>query len=590
MTERLSPSGTVRPVPRAAEPVARFSGHGFSPDSSHHTPLPDVPQALLARPTTEYPREAILPLPQERAARRFHAWRANPDQRRAFAIPSPGPIAAALACPDLFLLDTPLGQERLQAIVDLIEAARSGGQRLAILTSNPANANAIVLALPADGVGRARAVSETELPPVVAEQTAIAMAQREWDARRSGWLAQRQLAAKQLNWWKDWDRLAETEPQTPADAPSPEDADAGTRKALEAQLAQARPSAGGLGGLVKKLFGGAKADPQIATIEAKLRELDAAAEIRCREVAEEAARTQAIYAGQLARFQLQRDALTATRPRSDRDQLQTTLEELDAKLAEADRPPAAPPRETIQELAVVVGPLAALDCDPFFAPSHPEAEPDFDRVVFADAEDLGEPEFLRATRLANAWTLLGSTDIPRPAYRNGKPGRGEFFRDTFDAVSTTPWRRENGHLVALLGDGDPRGLRAESLADNPAIQLRFRDRPEGETELVEVAFPPSFTLIDAKRFLLAELGSPKAQFLGVAEWTATADAVQCNWPGEGTPFDLGSGIRESLMDGFTTRFEFLLAAGWTRESAEAWYAEHFGEMVGTRAIRVSSAR
>ena len=590
MTERLSPSGTVRPVPRAAEPIARFSCHGFSPDSSHHTPLPDVPQALLARPTTEHPREAILPLPQERAARRFHAWRTEPDRRPAFAIPSPTPIAAALACPDLFLLDTPLGQERLQAIVDLIEGARTGGQRLAIVTSNPANANAIVLALPADGIGRARAASETELPPVVAQQTATAMAQREWDARRTGWMAQRQLAAKQLNWWKDWDRLAELEPSVPTDAAAPEHADVETRKTLEAQLAQARPPAGGLSGLVKKLFGGAKVDPQIATLEAKLRELGAAAEIRSREIADDVTRKLAIHAGQLAQFQLRRDALTATRPRSDRDQLHTILADLDAKLAEADRIPTVPPREMIHGLAGVVGPLAALDCDPLFAPTHPEAEPDFDRVVFADAEDLGEAEFFRAARLANAWTLLGSTDIPRPAYRNGKAGRGEFFRDTFDAVCTTPWRRDNDRLIASIADGDSSGLRSEPLADNPAVQLRFRDRPDGETELVEVAFPPSFTLIDAKRFLLDELGAPKAQFLGQPEWTATADAVFCNWPGEGISFDLGAGIRESLLDGFTTGFEFALAAGWTRESAEAWYAEHFGQTVGTRAMRVEMGR
>ena len=321
-----------------------------------------------------------------------------------------------------------------------------------------------------------------------------------------------------------------------------------------------------------------------------MRDLDAAAETRSREIADQAARTQAIHAGHLAQFQLRRDALTATRPPSDRDPLQTALADLDAKLAEADRIPTVPPREMIHGLAGVVGPLAALDCDPLFAPTHPEAEPDFDRVVFADAEDLGEAEFFRAARLANAWTLLGSTDIPRPAYRNGKAGRGEFFRDTFDAVCTTPWRRDNDRLIASIADGDSSGLRSEPLADNPAVQLRFRDRPDGETELVEVAFPPSFTLIDAKRFLLDELGAPKAQFLGQPEWTATADAVFCNWPGEGISFDLGAGIRESLLDGFTTGFEFALAAGWTRESAEAWYAEHFGQTVGTRAMRVEMGR
>ncbi len=632
MMERPTPSGTVRNVPRAAEPIARFSGHGIYPDPSHHTPLPDVPQALLARPTPDVAREAAQPLPRERAARRFEDWRSDPNRRPAFAFEAssdrPIGIAAALACPDLFLLDTPLGQERLQAIVALIEGGRSGGQRLAILTSNPANANAIVLALPAEGVGRARASSENELPPVVAEQTAEALARREWDHRRSARLSDRQRIAKQLNWWKEWDRLAEAEPT--ASPPSVESdsmtnlaaekeakiehwkaaecADAEVRKALESQLAEWKSHPvvpGGLGGFIKRLFGGAKADPQIAAAEAKLRELDAAATARHREladidahyrtlslqiVAEEQTRTHTIRTEQLGDLQRQRDALNHTRPTHGREQLRMTLSDLDAELAEPDHPPSSPTRESMHRLAAVVGPFSALDSDPFFAPTHPEAEPAFDRVVFADAEDLGEAEFTRAARLGNAWTLLGSLDLPRPAHRNGKPGRGEFFRDTFDAVSATPWRRENGRLVALLTDGDSRALRSEPLADNPAIQLRFRDRSDGETELAEVAFPPIFTLIEAKRFLLAELDSPKSQFLGVPEWTATADAVQCSWPGEGTAFELSSGIRESLNDGFTTRFEFANSAGWTRESAEAWYAEHFGHRAGTRAVRVTMGR
>ena len=619
MTERLTPSGSFHPTPHALEPMNRlnFTTSLVPPDHSHHTPLPDVPQALLARPSTDHQREVSFPLSQDRAVRRFGAWRNG--SRPAFALPSAnfGPLAAALACPDLFLLDSPLGQERLNAILAIVEGARSSGQRLAILTSHPDNANAVVLALPAIGVGRAKAEHEPDLPTVVAEQAAKAIALGEWRNRRSALLAQKQDTAKQWNWWNEWDRLAEAEAAIAASsAPEPEYlrraaedhaaklellqasviADAMIRNSLEAQLAQARPvaeSPGGLGGFVKKLFGATKADPATVAIETKLKELDTAAAARQQLIAEaethydssksqilgdEQARIAACRGEQFADIQHRRDLLNSTRPSAGRDQLQKTLTELDATIADSEHAPATPLRDTMSRLTVVIGPLSALDCDPFFAPTHPEAEPAFDRVLFADAEDLNEIDFARATRLANAWTMLGSLDIPRPSYRNGKPGRGEFFRDTFDAVRTTPWRVENGRFVAILAKFDPRGIRSEPLADNPAIQLRF-----GDSELAEVAFPPSSTLIDIKRFLLAELGSPQAQFLGLPEWSADAEFLACTWSNLGRAFGLGSGIEESLHDGYTTQFRFAVAEGWTRDSAEAWYAEHFGNRPATRA-------
>ncbi len=601
-------------------------GLGIFSDHSHHTPPPDVSPALHARPNADSTSEAAFPLDQGRAAQRFAAWRTDPAMRPAFEIPhATGPVAlaAALACPDLFLLDTPLGPDRLNAIVALVEAAGIAGQRLAILTSQPDNANAIVLALPAAGIGRAKADAEAELPVVVAEQTAKALALGEWRARRSALLFQNQETVKALNWWKEWERLAEIdvppasviEPEGLADLEAElaatlhtwgleERADAATREALEAQRARSLPladSAGGLGGFVKKLFGGAKVDPQLAAIDAKLNDIDAAVSLRNRAIAEageqhrlrhsrilaeERARVDSILAEQIAQLAARRESWNVSRPSATRGQLEWIRSDLESKIAESEFPPLSPQREAMHRLTVVVGPLAALDSDPFFAPTHPEAEPSFDRVVFADAEDLDEVDFTRAARLAHRWTMLGSSNFSKPVYRNGKPGRGDFFRGAYEAIRATPWRTENGRLVAMLVAGETQELRVEPLADDPGIQLRFRDKPHGDTELAEVAFPPEYTGIDAKRFIYSELGFPVAQFLGRAEWSETAEDVQCSWPGVGTPFDLESGIREFLADGFTTRFQFAMAAGWTRESAEAWFAEHFAHQPASRVARL----
>ncbi len=644
MTERLTTTGSGGFVPVNLDTALRYAP--ALSETSRHPPHPqsiaDVPQAVLVRPTAESPREAAFPMAQERAARRFAAWLADPAQRPAFRIaPESGrssSLSAALCCPDLFLLDTPLGQERLDTIVALVEGAREMGQRLAILTATPENANAVVLALPPEGLGRAKAEREPELPPVVAEQTARVLALGEWRTRRSALLFQQQETARQLKWWSEWNRLADEDAALAAggDADPPDGAalafaaswqhaeeewagraearkirdaaDAAARAAIVAEVEEVRksgvaPAGSGLGGFMKKMFGGVAASPKLAAAEAKLGEFDAAvagrnkseddaraewSADRTRLLSEERERVRAIRSERLARLHRVRAALTVTRPPLNREQLQAALAELEVGIADSEAPSAVPHRETIQKLTVVVGPLAALDSDPFFAPTHPETEPPFDRVLFADAEDLTPSDFARAARLADAQTMLGSTNLPRPAYRNGKPGRGEFFRDTFEAVSTSPWRSEPGCTVAIFAKADARSLRVEPLADNPGIELRFRDGPDGRTELAEVAFPASVALPDIKRFLLAELGTAKAHFFGLPEWTETADAILCNWFGpEGTAFDLSADICELLAGGDTVGFHF---AGWTRPAAEEWYREHFGSIPATRAAILGTAR
>ena len=637
MMERLPAAGVLESE-RPPGP-----GFGILFDHSHPTLRFDVPQTLPTRPTTELERDAGHPPAQDRAVRRLASWRENPSLRPLFSHHSSihGPIATALACPDLFLLDTPLGHERLAAILALVDGARASGQRLAILTGNPENSNAIVLALPAEGVGRAVAESERDLPPVVAEQTAKALAQSEWLRRRSTLLSQRLDLIRQCKWWDDWNRIAELEPKPPAakdDATTAEQTVAGSdswkslagdhaaqlhelrdaaateaiaRRQLDAQLAEFRSRtvapAGGLGEFVKKLFGGAKTDPTLIALEAKLKDLELASETRTRQIVqveeqfhdrqkqlinEELGRIQSEQAERLRIWNGDCIKFKATRPNASRDELQMNLMELDTQLADSEPTPVVPAREAMQRLGVVVGPLAALDFDPFFAPKHPGAEPVFDRVLFADGEELNEHDYNRSARLGNNWTMLGQVDLPRPAYRNGKPGRGEFFRETFEAVSMTPWRTDGNGLVAILSARHNRPLRSEPLADDSSVELRFHDLPDGDTELVEVAFPANVTLIEMKRFLFGELGQPKCEFAGVPEWSITPECVACTWPTfEPTEsFELGSGIRESLTNGVTTQLRFDLAADWSLETARAWFGEQFGHLCTSRAARFESTR
>ncbi len=637
MMERLPAVGVLE---SERPPAADF---GILIDHSHPTLRFDVPQTSLVRPTTELEREAGHPLARDRAARRFATWKANPDQRPHFShhCSIHGPIATALACPDLFLLDTPLGQERLAAILALVDGARASGQRLAILTGNSDNANAIVLALPAEGVGRAVAESERDLPPVVAEQTAKALAHGEWLRHRSALLSQRHDLLRQCKWWDDWHRIAELEPkplaiendstiaeQTVASSEGwralTEDhtaqiqrirdtvaAETETRQQLEAQLGELRSHTvaptGGIGGFVKKLFGGAKTDPIQSALDAKLKALELASETRTRQIiqVEEQfhSRQQQLIAEELARIRSEQavrlriwngdcSRLEATRPNASRDELQMNLMELDTQLTDSELTPVVPTREAMHRLGVVVGTLAALDFDPFFSPTHPEAEPAFDRVLFADGEELNEHDYTRSARLGNNWTMLGQVDLPRPAYRNGKPGRGEFFRETFEAVSMTPWRTEGNRLVAILAACQNRPLRSEPLADDFSIELRFQDLPNGDTELAEVAFAANVTLIEMKRFLFGELGQPKCEFAGLPEWSMTPECVVCVWPTaeHSESFELGSGIHESLTNGVTTQFRFDLAADWTLETAQAWFGERFGHLGASRAARFESTR
>lgn len=616
MTERLTPSGTAHRPVRAVDPVSFWASPISSAESSHHTPLPDGP-ALLTRPPSEAYRET--PSALNLAARRLAAWRNDPSQRPEFpcsptSLRSPV-LSAAVSCPDLFLLEAPLGAERLQIIVALAEVARAAGQRLAIVTANAANANAVALALPADGVGRAVAPGETALPPALAPQTARALAERESQVRVAAWLVQKQNVAKQLVWWSEWESLQRKEAEGHSDSPAllaiqtehaagmqtlrnTEQSERQALAVVEGQLAHPREAVAGLGSFVKKLFGSPKADPAVAALEKQRTERRAALEratqaiaaaevehrlqIEFRNSAERAARTE--------RFNLERDRLESHRPADSRESIESRLREIEFQLAAVAEPiPQIPPREAAARLGIIVGPLAAIENDPFFALTHPETEPPFQRVLFADAEELFEHDFARVTRLAPTWVLLGSSDGPKPDPRNVKPYRGDVFRECVDSVDQRVFRREGNRFIARLGPAAT-NLRREPLADNPAIELRFRDLPGDGTELVEVAFPARFDLCDAKRFLNDELASPRAEFLGRPRWIESEAAIRCHWFDGGFTFDLTAGIRESLLDGLTAELHFDRAAGWTIDSARSWFAEHLQHQTAARVARMSPLR
>jgi hypothetical protein len=78
--------------------------------------------------------------------------------------------------------------------------------------------------------------------------------------------------------------------------------------------------------------------------------------------------------------------------------------------------------------------------------------------------------------------------------------------------------------------------------------------------------------------LADEAGEVRCEAYGVAEWSESAERVQCRWPavdaasGPRADVPLTDGVRETVVDGRTAAVTFNTAT-WTRDTAEAWLAE-----------------
>jgi hypothetical protein len=547
-------------------------------------------------------------------------------------------VGAAVACPDLFLLDAPAAlRPRLAA--DLAEAAVRDGQRVLVLTG-AADAVVEMLAGRSDGaVARALAADEPaeRCCPAVTERTAAALAHREHATARDHLAARVRECSERTAVLDQLDRLAAEEAGVRAAldavterAVAAVDASAavgelvGKRAAAEAaaaahrecraavarELAELRQHAVPAGGFLKRLFGGTKPSdphPQVEAAEAKLRELDARAPAdpevvfrgeRERLIAAEAATRHAAHAAELARITRDRESLTP--PAGTPEQVRSELREWSEALADFDTRPAVLSEAAKERVRVTVGPLAAVGHDPLLAASHPEAAPRYDRVIFADADDLTEEEFAAAARLGPAWVLVGTAESARPpAYRNGThppkpPHRVAVFARFWDLLRGAGWEGEGDRLLARLVPVDARApLACEPVVDRPDVEVRFTDR-DGSPVLAEVLFPSGMPACDAKAYLAAEAGEVRIATLGAAVWHEAADAITCCWPvvdqsGEAAGVELAAGVRERVVGvgpaALTAAVTFDPAVGWTRESAVDWLTARTSPGCRTAVVR-----
>ena len=240
--------------------------------------------------------------------------------------------------------------------------------------------------------------------------------------------------------------------------------------------------------------------------------------------------------------------------------------------------------QTLNRVRIVVAPLAALGYDPL-VPA-PTDGPIFHRLLVVDADGLTESEFVSSARHAARWILMG--DGTTPLHGGTQPRGGKlplttrtgFFSKLWNRMHRRNWIYEAGRLVVRLTDSPRTGLRAEPLADRPDVELRFADESNGDVVLAEVAFPPRFTTVEAKAFLIAELGEVRLAPFGAVRWHETADRLIACFPAAETGqrvvgwVDLASGVREKVTGSgsevYTAAVQFEKSAGWNRNSAEAW--------------------
>ncbi len=722
MSERHSAGSATHPPRPTFSPPRPPIAAPLSWDHVFPSLTPDCQASILRTAATHgsVPTRLIPPLPanadlQNRAerflARVFSGTSLPPFEPAPLSNPDRPPsefhaISAALACPDLFLIESPTGSHRVNLVADLaVELARSG-ERVLVLTATAGMSDAILARLaehhPTDPcviAGRAVAPAESaaHLPPVSAARTArahgegIVQAARrraeadaaqadEETARLEKLPASLEAIGESL---AELDRLAATEstlatpPELPADfeplrvardnhtrelAGFDESARklAAERDAKDAELTQLREEiarladskkGSGVVGILKGWFAKDETPARLAelqqamdSVEAAIRDADTATEklATARKEAESRhlAELDTLTREELARLDTVRSA-RLSEVATQRAKVEESLSAHHGKLATAGFPVANHPTpddlETLrtrigearkraatsadlargwaQELAgnpgdfaarflaqvrVVVGPAPSAGVDPLILTSHRESEPGFDRLLLAEADHLGEPEFHTAARLALRWVLVGdvaSAQHSRPgASRNGRnppaPPRPGLFAKLWQTLHRRTWFAEDSSVVARFHDVPRSALRCEPLADRPDIELRFAELSTGEEVLAEVRFPPDLGTADAKSFLASELTEVRLAPCGPVRWHEDPDRVTACWPAAEAAarspiwVDLQAGVREKVVglgpDALTAAVIFDKSAGWSRDSATDWVTRHAAGVLGSR--------
>jgi hypothetical protein len=235
---------------------------------------------------------------------------------------------------------------------------------------------------------------------------------------------------------------------------------------------------------------------------------------------------------------------------------------------------------------------------------------EFDLLVVEEAHRLTEADLLAAARRARRWVLVGEPPVHLPApapARPAPPGRSRSvtprpaFERLWNALHTDPrrlpahWRLDGGRLIAQLRPvpaEQERWVQREPVFDRPEIEVGIVSPPRQEPQVVEVSFPSSTDLAEARSYIFRELEELAVQPAGqVVSWHEDDAAIGVRFDLSEIPeqrtVPLGGGVSEVLAHDprladagevawRTAGLTFERAAGWDRERARTWLEERLG--------------
>ena len=548
-----------------------------------------------------------------------HAGRMPPAEAAA--------VARALGCPDLFLLDSPDRITRERLLVHVLRAAAERGERLLVLSPDPAAADRLVEALASDRslrVVRALADDENPVRPsslvsrligreagphraeqlrrdasqtVAALETKLARLERGRECRAKLDAIERERAVLA-------EKLAAAEGEALSTVVSAESAD--RLAALQAELAatqakqaqQERQPSPSKSGFFARLLGLGKAPAQghsreVHELVERDAKLTAECEVLMRQMADDREKGVAERRAAFAPRQTELDAEAARLEALYRECLpQTTTDdtvedgatirktrmELDRELAVArtrqQELAAAGPdlaHRLIAETQIVVGTPGSLESDPVF-PALGTAT--FERLVLDHAEELTEPAFERLAPLAARWLLAGDASPPPKPIANGRPARSRPVEPSLltrlaRQLDHEPWSHAGDRLIIRLThltDSQRQALAREPLLDHTDVELGMH-AGDGEPVLAEIAFPIHTTIPAAKSFLFTQLGEVVLRPCGEPRWHRTEDRLTACWAlletAAGEWVDLEPGIREMIVGDGLSAFTAAVAFDMT---------------------------
>jgi hypothetical protein len=258
---------------------------------------------------------------------------------------------------------------------------------------------------------------------------------------------------------------------------------------------------------------------------------------------------------------------------------------------------------------------AALKHDPYFGDSPRDGHslpPFFDLLILEQADRFGESELLALAHKARRCVLLGEgthggTAKGGPtgstaALRTGMPHKARPFDLLWDKLHCNPreipyaWIQEESRLCCRLRPVLPhqrRYIESECVADFPDIELRILSIPRTQPTLVEVSFPSTVSVDQAKQYIFRELQELAVYATNTSlRWQEESERLVLmlsDGSGENSvDFELEAGVRELLSSPssnghcsthsvwHTRSIEFDKLRGWNRQRAEEWIHQYLG--------------